>query len=139
MTLTLSSFSQDVSLDGDPMTVYLVFKDENGRVFRLPTVQDTVARLAQILEGDYTGEPPSEVSDQATEDLKKQYPPIEEEEEEEKSDDESGATVFGGDVPPPVPVIPKPVARKKLVMTPPRTVRLEDHQGEDPEAGLPGL
>lgn len=59
MKLVLTNFGQDISLTGEESTVYLVFTDEEtGKVFRLPTVQETITRLAQVMEGVYEGEPP---------------------------------------------------------------------------------
>lgn len=152
MKLTLTNFGQDVSLSGEPSTVYLVFVDEaTGQTYRLPTVQGTITRLAQVLSGVYEGEPA--LPDQDNE--------AQEEEEQEKPSEPEGAHVFGGTSSEPEPedeenesevpvaVLPKTTLRKKIVpatTSPTRAAiaqvraRLEDHQGEGTaEDRVPGL
>lgn len=110
MKLVLTNFGQDISLTGEATTVYLVFTDEEtGRVFRLPTTQDTITRLAQVTEGDYEGEPPMPGDEP--------QPPEDEVEEPAFAEADQGELQAGLEEPeesaPPVPVIPPP--RKRIV------------------------
>lgn len=145
MKLVLTNFGQDISLAGAPTTVYLVFTDEEtGQVYRLPTIQETVLRLSQVLDGGYTGEPAS-TSEEGSED-------------EVQPAEPDGAHIFGGqseddeenvpEVPP--EILPQPAPqplRKKLAapMSPTRAAiakvrsRLEDHQGEAAEDSVPNM
>jgi hypothetical protein len=150
MKLVLTNFGQDISLAGEASTVYIVFVDEEtGQTYRLPTVQDTITRLAQVLEGAYEGEPA--MPEQAQTEPSQEEPSEPEgahvfggepAEDPEQEDDENESEV-------PVSVLPKtPVLRKKITVptSPTRAAiakvraNLEDHQGEgSAEDSVPGL
>lgn len=77
MKLTLISFSQDVDLsEPNDIKFFLILKDEDGRVIRLPVQKETTEELIRVVysnkepEVDRNDEPQTDINSEVLADLK---------------------------------------------------------------------